>query len=67
MGNFQSRWNLYLLTYMLVLATCSEDKRIGFIDTEGKVAHVIKKAHSAQINRCEFVDEHIFMSGDDDG
>jgi len=29
----------------LVLATCSDDKRIGFIDAEGKVAHKIRKAH----------------------
>ena len=29
----------------LVLATCSEDKRLGFIDASGKIAHRIKKAH----------------------
>lgn len=29
-----------------VLATCSEDKRIGFLDGNGKIAHIIKKAHS---------------------
>ncbi len=40
----------------LVLASCSEDKRLGFVDAEGKIAHVIKKAHSQPINRCEFVD-----------
>lgn len=30
---------------ILVLATCSEDKRLGFLDGTGKVAHIIKKAH----------------------
>ncbi len=50
-----------------MLASCSEDKRLGFVNAEGQVAHIIKKAHSEPINRCEFVDEHIFMSGDDNG
>lgn len=40
----------------LVLASCSEDKRLGFLNAEGEIAHVIKKAHSNPINRCEFVD-----------
>jgi hypothetical protein len=31
--------------FNIVLATCSEDKRLGFIDSTGKIAHIIKKAH----------------------
>lgn len=50
-----------------MLATCSEDKRLGFIDAEGKVAHIIKRAHASPISRCEFVDDQMLMSGDDDG
>lgn len=34
-----------------LLATCSEDKRLGFIDSSGKIAHRIKKAHENPINR----------------
>jgi len=51
----------------LVLATCSDDKRIGFIDAEGKVVHKIRKAHENPINRVKFANEQILMSGDDDG
>lgn len=29
----------------IVLVTCGEDKRIGFVDQSGKIAHKIKKAH----------------------
>lgn len=66
MVHFQSLGLMYINCYS-VLATCSEDKRLGFIDSEGKIAHIIKKAHTSGINRCEFVDDHMLMSGDDDG
>ena len=55
------------ITSYLVLATCSDDKRIGFIDSEGKVAHKIRKAHENPINRVKFANEQILMSGDDEG
>lgn len=41
-----------IIVIVLVLASCSEDKRLGFVDAEGKIAHIIKKAHSQPINRC---------------
>jgi WD40 repeat protein len=50
-----------------VLATCSEDKRLGFIDSSGKIAHIIKKAHENPINRVHFASEQIVLSGDDEG
>jgi WD40 repeat protein len=51
----------------VVLASCGEDKRLGFLDGNGKVAHIIKKAHPAPINRCKFINDHILVSGDDEG
>jgi WD40 repeat protein len=51
----------------LVLATCGEDKRLGFVDASGKVAHIIKKAHANPINRVKFANENILISGDDEG
>ena len=39
----------------VVLATCGEDKRLGFIDQSGKIAHKIKKAHESPINRVKFL------------
>lgn len=50
-----------------MLATCGEDKRIGFLDGEGKVKCVIKKAHPTPINRCKFLNDSTLISGDDDG
>lgn len=52
---------------ILVLATCGKDKRLGFIDNNGKVAHIIKKAHETSINRIKFLDDKTIISGDDDG
>lgn len=51
----------------LVLASCGEDKRIGFLDSTGKIAHIIKKAHPVPIHRCKFLNDQILISGDDDG
>lgn len=51
----------------IVLASCSEDKRLGFLDVNGKVAHIIKKAHPSPINRCKFFNDTVLISGDDDG
>lgn len=56
--------NIYL---NIVLATCSEDKRLGFLDGNGKIAHIIKKAHPSPINRCKFLNDQVIISGDDDG
>lgn len=50
-----------------MLASCSEDKRLSFLDGNGKVAHIIKKAHPVPINRCKFLRDEIIVSGDDDG
>lgn len=50
-----------------LLATCGEDKRLGFIDGTGKIAHKIKKAHENPINRVKFANDEILISGDDDG
>jgi WD40 repeat protein len=50
-----------------VLASCGEDRRLGFLDGNGKVAHIIRKAHPSSINRCKFINDHILVSGDDDG
>lgn len=52
---------------IVVLATCGEDKRLGFIDGTGKIAHKIKKAHENPINRVKFANDEILISGDDDG
>lgn len=41
----------------LVLATCGEDKRLGFIDASGKIAHCIRKAHNNPINRVKFAND----------
>lgn len=51
----------------LVLATCGEDKRLGFLDASGKIAHKIKKAHESPINRIHFANGNTLISGDDDG
>ena len=40
---------------------------MGFIDSSAKIASLIKKAHDSPINRVGFANEHIVMSGDDDG
>lgn len=53
--------------FNIVLASCGEDKRIGFLDANGQVPHIIKKAHSEPINRCKFLNDQIIASGDDDG
>lgn len=50
-----------------MLATCSEDKRLGFLDANGNIAHIIKKAHPSPINRCHFINDQVLASGDDDG
>lgn len=50
-----------------MLASCSEDKRLGFLDGNGKIAHIIKKAHPSPINRCKFLNDQVIISGDDDG
>ena len=50
-----------------MLASCGEDKRLGFLDGSGKQVHVIKKAHPTPIYRCKFLNDTTFISGDDDG
>ena len=50
-----------------MLASCGEDRRLGFLDGNGKIAHIIKKAHPSPIYRCKFLNDHILVSGDDDG
>lgn len=37
------------------------------MDGTGKIAHIIKKAHPSPIYRCKFINDHILISGDDDG
>lgn len=56
-----------LILLIVVLASCSEDKRLGFLDGNGKIAHIIKKAHPSPINRCKFINDQVLISGDDDG
>lgn len=51
----------------LVLATCGKDKRIGFVDAQGKIPHIIKKSHETSVNRVKFLDDNTLISGDDDG
>jgi len=53
--------------FIEVLASCGEDKRLGFLDGSGKIAHIIKKAHPSPINRCKFINDQVLISGDDDG
>jgi WD40 repeat protein len=50
-----------------VLASVSEDRRLGFLDGSGKVVHIIRKAHPSPISRCAFLGEQLLASGDDDG
>ena len=40
---------------------------MGFIDANGSIAHRIKKAHEDGINRVKFANDHILISGDDEG
>ena len=50
-----------------MLASCGEDKRIAFVDVNGQVSHIIKKAHPSPINRVHFPTDSLLLSGDDDG
>lgn len=49
------------------MASCGEDRRLGFIDASGQVAHLIRKAHPNPINRVHFANDTLLISGDDNG
>ena len=49
------------------MATGGADKRLGFIDAEGKIAHIIKKSHEDSVSRVHFANDHVLVSGDDEG
>jgi WD40 repeat protein len=50
-----------------VLATGGKDKRLGFVDTNGSIVHIQKKAHDDSISKVFFMNNQNLVSGDDSG